>query len=138
MRRRLRYAYMMVRGITALAALLIAVILAPGTARADTAAARYFDLNTRQYDVMSAGEYDGRLRIRISADGIVGGTFMDTQGGLSQVIGGLDGTKIWIDLGHASPTNQHLFNGTLIDGKLVAGAAHGIHTWTLEGTPAKH
>jgi hypothetical protein len=86
---------------------------------------------------MGAGEYDGRLRIRITPDGILNGSFMDTEGHISDVTGGLDGTKVWIDLGHASP-GQHYFNGTLIDGKLEAGATRGMHTWKLEGTATIH
>jgi hypothetical protein len=123
---------------TALAALVLATTLQPIAVRAETATTQNLDLTTRQFDVMSAGEFEGRLRMRITPDGIVAGTFMDSEGGLSSIIGGLDGTKIWIDLGNAAPTSQHLFNGTLIDGKLEAGAAHGLHTWTLEGTPRTH
>jgi hypothetical protein len=128
---------MMGRALAMLPALMLAAALAPATVRAESAPATY-DLNTRQTDVMSAGEYDGRLKIRISADGIISGTFWDTEGRVSGVNGGLDGTKLWIDLGNASPTSQHLFTGTLVDGKLLASAQHdrGLHTWTLEGAPA--
>jgi hypothetical protein len=131
---------MMRRAIAVLPALMLVAALAPTMAGAGAAPASY-DLNTRQTDVMSAGEYDGRLKMRISADGIVSGTFWDTEGHVSSVSGGLDGTKLWIDIGNASPTGRRLFNGTLVDGKLTAtavAATRGLHTWVLEGTPATH
>jgi hypothetical protein len=129
---------MKTRAIAALAALTLTAAFAPlPTIAAGGDAARY-DLATRQFDPQSAGEYDGRLRIHISSDGIVGGTFMTTDGGLSNVVGGLDGTKIWLQLSDRGPFGRN-FQGTFVDGKLTATAqGHGLHTWTLEGTPSKH
>jgi hypothetical protein len=119
----------------ALTAITLAATLTPAIALADTAVPGSYDLATRQTDIYAAGEYDGRLRIRVSADGIVAGTFMDTEGNISSVAGGLDGTKIWIDLRAGSPGTLRVFNGTFADGKLVATASRGLHRWQLEGTP---
>ena len=129
---------MMGRAHSILTTLAMAAILVPATVQSVMAAPAAYDFMTKQTDVMSAGEYDGRLKIRIGDDGIVTGTFWDTEGHFSGVSGGLDGTKLWIDLGSASPTGRHLFTGTLIDGKLVATAPHGLHTWTLENIAASH
>jgi hypothetical protein len=131
---------MMGRTLAMLAAVVLAAGLAPTSVRAESASPAAYDLATRQTDVMSAGEYDGRLKIRIFADGIVTGTFWDTEGRFSPVSGGLDGIRIWLDLGLASPTGERLFTGTFENGKLVAGAQHrsGLRSWTLEGSPASH
>lgn len=128
---------MMIRKIALLPALVLAATLGSSAANAEPEAHTY-DLATKQTDVMSAGEYDGKLKLRVFPNGIVAGTFMDTQGHVSSVTGGLDGTKIWIDLGAASPTSAHLFVGTFADGKLVANAQHssGLRTWVLNGTPS--
>jgi hypothetical protein len=86
-----------------------------------------------------AGEYDGRLRMEIRPDGIVGGSFINTEGQTSLITGGIQGTKIWLDLGFASAVGHRTYNGTLVDGKLEATApGRGFHNWTLEGTHAKY
>ena len=115
----------------------VAALVLPAVARADSAQ-RAYDFETRQTDELSAGEYDGRLRMRIGSDGIVSGTFTNTEGQFSSIIGGVTGTKIWIDIGNASPTSEHLFNGTFTGDKLLATAPHGLHVWTLEGSPRTH
>jgi hypothetical protein len=75
---------------------------------------------------------------RSQADGIVSGSFMDTEGQLSQVTGGMKGEKIWLLIGNGARIQNHYFNGTLVDGKLLATApGNGLRTWTLEGKPAK-
>ena len=92
-----------------LAATLFSSALLPIQATAGSAVPASYDLATRQTDTDAAGEYDGRLRIKVSSDGIVAGTYMDTEGYISTVAGGVDGTKIWLDLRAASPgTSRHL------------------------------
>jgi hypothetical protein len=129
---------MKARAIATLSVLALAAAIAPLPGHAASGTVVNYDLKTREVDLMSAGEYDGRLRLRIAPDGIVGGTFMNTEGRTSFITGGLDGTKIWLDLGNSSAIGHRTYNGTLIDGKLEATApGRGLHTWTLEGTPAK-
>jgi hypothetical protein len=129
---------MKLRAIAALSVLALAAAFAPLPSVAAAGDAVSYDLSTRQFDPLSAGEYDGRLRLRVSADGIVNGTFMTTEGALSNVTGGLNGAKIWLQLGDRTPL-ERTFQGTFIDGKLSATAqGHGLHSWTLEGTPAGH
>ncbi len=117
------------------AAMLAATTGTATIARADTATSLV--LKTRQFDRSSAGEYDGLLRLQIRPDGAISGTFMNTEGNIATVWGGLKGTAIWLDLAADSPSLRRYFTGTLIDGKLEASAPHGLDTWTLEGTPAR-
>lgn len=126
---------MKTRAIATLSVLALATAFAPLTARSETSNTTSYDLATRQFDPMSAGEYDGRLRMHISSGGIVSGNFQDSDGHLAPVIGGLKGTSIWLQIGRA----DRPYNGTFVDGKLTAMAsARGLHTWTLEGTPRTH
>jgi hypothetical protein len=130
---------MKARAIATLSVLALTAALAPLTALPATAPAMSYVLNTRQYDPTTAGEYDGVLRLSISTDGIVSGSFMNTEGLISQVTGGMKGQKIWFLIGNGSRIQNHYFNGTLIDSKLLATApGNGLHTWTLEGKPANH
>jgi hypothetical protein len=129
---------MMTRAIAALSVLAATAALAPLPANAADNFVTNYDLATRQFDPLSPGEYDGRLRIRITSDGIVGGTFLTTEGQLSNVTGGLNGTKIWLPLGDRTPIGR-TFQGTFVDGKLSATAqGRGLHSWTLEGNPTRH
>jgi hypothetical protein len=129
---------MKARAIATLSVLALTAAFAPLTALPASPPVTRYDLTTRTYDPTSAGEYDGRLRLAVYADGIVSGTFMTTEGQISQVTGGMNGDKIWLMIGNGRRIQNHYFNGTLVDGKLAAFApGNGIHTWTLEGKPAK-
>jgi hypothetical protein len=130
---------MKARAIATLSILALAAAFAPLTALPVPAPAISYDLNTREYDPTTAGEYDGRLRLSISADGIVSGSFLNTEGQIYEVTGGMKGDTIWLLIGNGNRIQNHYFNGTLVDGKLLATApGNGLHTWTLEGKPAKH
>jgi hypothetical protein len=130
---------MKARSIATLTALALAAAIAPLPTLAANGSAAYYDLATRQYDEMRAGEYDSRMRLQIAPDGIVNGTSMNSDGQILNVIGGLTGTKIWLQIGDRGAYRQRTFQGTFIDGKLMATAqGHGLHTWTLEGSPTKH
>ncbi len=84
---------MKARAIATLSVLALTAAFAPLIGLAASAPAMSYDLNTREYDPISAGEYDGRLRLSISADGIVYGSFMNTEGRLSEVTGGMKGRE---------------------------------------------
>ena len=130
---------MKARAIVTLSVLALTAAFAPLTALPAPVPAMSYDLNTRQYDPTGAGEYDGRMRLSISGDGIVWGSFMNTEGQIYNVTGGMQGEKIWFLIGNGPRIQNHYFNGTLVDGKLLATAPRdGLHTWTLEGKPAKH
>ena len=122
----------------ALSIFVFVAALAPVTIRASTDAQQSYVLSTWQKDVAQGGQYNGLLRIFIQPNGVVSGTMMTTQGDLSQVIGGLSGTTIWLQIGDRSPGRQITYEGTFVAGKLNAtGQGAGLHTWTLEGEPAK-
>ncbi len=130
---------MKARSIATLALLALTAAFVPLAGLPAPAPAMRYDLNTREFDPNSAGEYDGRLRLSISADGIVWGSFMTTEGRLSQVTGGIKGEKIWLVIGNGNRLENHSFNGTFVDGRLLATApGNGLHQWTLEGKPAAH
>jgi hypothetical protein len=118
--------------------MLLTTALLPASAFAAGAPAVHYDLATRQTDTDAGGEYDGRLRITVSSTGIISGSYIDTEGDISTVAGGLDGTKIWLDMHAASAGTSGIFNGTFSNGKLRATHAHGLHTLTLEGSSAGH
>jgi hypothetical protein len=92
-------------------------------------------LTTREWDSSTAGEFDGRLRLSVAPDGIVSGNFMNTQGEVAGVSGGLSGTKIWLQIGNG--VRGQIFTGTFADGKLeTTRSGNGLHVWNFEGKPA--
>jgi hypothetical protein len=130
---------MKARALATLSVLALAAVIAPLPALPANNDVASYDLSTREFDLMSAGEYDGRLRLRISPDGIVGGKFMNSEGRTSMVTGGLNGTKIWLELGNSSAIGHRTYNGTFVDGKIEATApGRRLHDWTLEATPRTH
>ncbi len=135
-------------GRTAAAALMGALLSgsAAGVASAQSAstppaATQHLVLQTRIVDVdHPSGEIDGRLNVTITPDGIVQGRYQPQDELPHDVVGGLTGTKIWLDLG---PSQRGRFMGTLVEGKLratrVGRAKHGTDTFLLESvaqTPA--
>jgi hypothetical protein len=130
---------MKTRVIATLSALALAAALAPLTALPATGPTASYNLTTREYDADSAGEFDGRMHLNISSDGIVYGTYMNTEGQTAVISGGVEGTKIWIQIGHGGLIGHNYFDGSLVNGVLEAKArGTGFHLWTLEGKPAKH
>ena len=100
-----------------------------------------YDLMTREIGSMKAGEYQGRMRITVEPNGIITGWFTNTQGSISNVIGGVNGGKIWIQIGNAGMVGRNYYQGTFADGKIEATApntSHTLNTWTLEATPRIH
>jgi hypothetical protein len=128
---------MKLRSMATLSVLALAAAIAPIPTLAADAGTVSYNLTTRQYDPIEAGEYDGTLRIRVTADGIVSGTYMNSEARVSTVTGGLSGKNIWLQL-NGRPFGL-TYNGTFVDGKLSASTfGHGLQVWNLEGTPAKH
>jgi len=130
---------MKTRALATLSVLVLTAAFAPLAALPASGPAMTYDLSTRQTDPMRGGEYDGRLRLQISSDGIVSGTFLNTEGQSSDVVGGLKGTQIWLQIGPAGMVDHRYFTGTFVNGKLTGYAqARGLDTWTLEGKPNPH
>jgi hypothetical protein len=106
---------MKARAIATLSVLALAAAIVPLPALSASGNVVSYDLNTREVDLTSAGEYDGRLRMQIMPDGIVDGTFMNTEGQTSFITGGITGTKIWLELGNSSAIGRRTYNGTFVD-----------------------
>jgi hypothetical protein len=86
----------------AAAAGMLAALALPASALAattTTAQTQSYTIPTKLTDRYHAGEYDGLLRLRVSPDGIVQGSYQPSDGGIVSVTGGLDGKRIWLDLG---------------------------------------
>jgi hypothetical protein len=129
---------MKARAIAALAVLAFTAALAPlsATLAATDTTARY-DLATRLWQPEFGGQYEGRLRLRVSSDGIVNGYFMDSSGRTTDVTGGLTGTKIWLQLNNRT-VRQQTFVGTFVDGIIEAKAPGNLlNPWKLEAKPSK-
>jgi hypothetical protein len=84
-----------------------------------------------QYD--GVGEYDGRLHVTISSRGIVNGYYRpDDSGRIFDVVGGLDGQKIWLEVGNRG---SFVIDGTLVDGKIVGSTFLSGRSYTFTATP---
>ncbi len=84
-----------------------------------------------------AGAYDGVLHLDFAPGGIVNGWFRsDDEGVAHPIMGGLNGTKLWLDL---SPGNIRLFeiNGTYVNGKIDGVTFQGDQTYAFTATPQK-
>jgi hypothetical protein len=82
-----------------------------------------FNTTMAASDRVSAGAYEGTLYLNISKDGIVQGTYREADAsGLRDVTGGLDGDKIWLQIGNRG--GMHI-TGTYIDGVIVGYTYRG-------------
>jgi len=132
---------MKVRALATLSVLALATAFAPLTVQAASGPAVSYDLMTRETGSMKAGEYQGRLRMTVEPNGVITGSFTNTQGSISTVIGGVDGSKIWIQIGTAGMIGRNFYQGTFVDGKIEATApntSRTLNTWSLEATPLTH
>ena len=106
-----------IRSAVAAAGMLAALAVPVSALAASTTSAQTqsYTIPTKLTDRYHAGEYDGLLRIRISPDGIVQGTYQPSDGGIVDVSGGLDGKNIWLDIGgfHSLHVTGTFRNGVL-------------------------
>jgi hypothetical protein len=113
-----------------------ALPLAAGAATVTTGQSQTYILNAVTTQRFDAGEYDGVLRLTISPNGYVNGSYHDLdQGSPKNVTGGLqpDG-RIWLDIGASG--RLHL-NGTFRNGVLHAVAQiPSADTLYFDATPA--
>jgi hypothetical protein len=84
--------------------------------------------NTRLIPQYDAGEYDGQLRLTITAGGIVSGTYLPSDGGVRVVSGGAKGDNIWLDIGFKG--NWHI-TGTIRNGHIVGYTSRGLQQYTF-------
>jgi hypothetical protein len=113
-----------------------AVLCLPVAAQATPAAngTRTLVLESRITQLLHAGEIDGRIRITITADGTIQGSYRDEETGhLSDVIGGVDdGNKVWLEVGEFG---RYHFTGTLTGTTIDVTAFHDGDDIRLVATP---
>ena len=82
-----------------------------------------------------AGSFDvGRLDLVISSEGVVSGHFRPLDGNVQIVTGGLEGNRIWLDLG-ASPHRRIV--GTYENGRIAGSVlGTGLEAILFSATPA--
>jgi hypothetical protein len=86
-------------------------------------------------DQFGAGEYDGVLHLTFEPGGIVNGWYRPVDSGFARnVVGGLDGDKLWLDLGS---DGLHDINAKYDGGKIDGGTFIGNQTYTFVAKPTK-
>jgi hypothetical protein len=76
------------------------------------------------------GEYAGTLNLTIAKDGSLSGIYRPEDTGMFRTVtGGLDGDRVWLDLGYDGP---HI-TGTLRDGKIVGTTPYFLHSDGFDG-----
>ena len=80
-----------------------------------------------------AGEFDGVLHLTFGPHGIVSGWYRSVDVGVPRsVVGGLDGDKLWLDLGR---DGLHDIQTTYENGKIVGGTYLGNQVYSFVATP---
>jgi hypothetical protein len=76
----------------------------------------------KQVEPMSApGEFDGKLKLTVTSDGIVNGYYIPTDAGsIVSVVGGERNGKYWMDIG--GNTRLHIYAELGKDGSLIGTA----------------
>ena len=81
-----------------------------------------------------AGEYDGVMHLTFGPHGIVSGWYRSVDVGIPRpVVGGLDGDKLWLDLGSAG---LHQVETTYDRGKIVGATYLGDQPYSFTATPS--
>lgn len=100
-----------------------AVLTMPATALAQTTTAptTYTTTLTQVQPGPSAGEFDGKLQLTISPDGIISGYYVpEYDGNFVPVTGGEQNGSYWLDI--AGPTDLHITGRVGDDGSLIGTA----------------
>ena len=91
-----------------------------------------FAMQTSYYDTRTPGAFLGRMTLNVYPSGIVNGYYFPDNGQVRNVTGGLDGDKIWLNIGGVDSLR---LNGTLKDGVLKTFAfIPGPDTWVFESS----
>jgi hypothetical protein len=107
----------------AMAAALAAFVVTPAAASTPVTSmnASYTTALTQVAPVSIPGEFDGRLKLTVSPDGIVSGYYIPTdEGSIVPVVGGVQNGKYWMDIG--GDTRLHIYAEAGKDGSLVGTA----------------
>jgi hypothetical protein len=102
-------------------------------------AAQTFTFPTRYYDTARPGDIDGRLNITVYPSGIVNGFYLSSDSGRPvDVVGGVNGKTIWLNIGGADRVNPLHLTGTFENGVLNATVSKlGPGTHIFQSTDAK-
>jgi hypothetical protein len=129
----------MKRSVLVLATLLVGSLLGSSTTRAvfaapnDTRTVTFDTAITPQY--YGAGAYEGVLYLTFEPGGIVNGWYRPVDVGQPRnVIGGLTGDKLWLDLGE---TGLHDVQSTYENGKIVGATYIVNQPYSFVATPTK-
>jgi hypothetical protein len=79
-----------------------------------------------------AGQYDGTLRIKVGADGVISGYFQSDAGRFESLTGGITGDKIWLDFGLNGPVHV---TGTVANGKITGYSWLEHQDFTFTASP---
>jgi hypothetical protein len=112
-----------IRTAAATAAVVAALALPLASQAATTttgAEPQHYSFQTELTDRYHAGAFDGTLALTIYPSGIVQGSYRPSDGGATNVTGGLTGKDIWLDIGWHG--RLHL-SGTFENGVLKTIAA---------------
>jgi hypothetical protein len=106
--------------IAALAA--VGVVFPMGvSAQSPSTQSTYTTALTQVQPVSAPGEFDGRLKLTVSADGIVNGFYFPAdEGTIVAVVGGEQNGKYWMDIG--GNTRLHIYAQAGKDGSLIGTA----------------
>jgi hypothetical protein len=116
------------------------VVARPSAAAASEtglAAGTYTFVTTLTPQFYGAGAYEGVLRLTVASDGGISGYFRnDDAGSVREVVGGVTGNRIWLDL-EGSPASAPI-NGTVENGKILGGLYDGHQPFEFVATPDAH
>jgi hypothetical protein len=107
----------------AAAATLLAVVAVPHAASAQSSTSQAYTTALVQVEPVSApGEFDGRLKLTVTSDGIVNGYYFPAMGAGSivPVVVGVQDGKYWMDIG--GNTRLHIYAHLDKNGSLVGTA----------------
>jgi hypothetical protein len=107
-------------------------VRAPAATSSATSEPARFAMQTSYYDTRTPGAFLGRMTLNVYPSGIVNGYYFPDGGLVRNVTGGLDGDKIWLNIGGVDSLR---LNGTLKDGVLKTTAfIPGPDTWLFESS----
>jgi hypothetical protein len=119
---------------TTAAVILAAALILPAAANAAQPANRTLVLQSHLPQALRGGEIDGTMRLTLTPEGIISGTYQNADTGqISNVTGGVDsGNKLWLEVGGLG---HYHFTGTLAGTTIDATAYHGNDDLRLLAQP---
>lgn len=113
----------------------LALALPASAYAADRTSTQQLVLSSRIIARYGSDEFDGRMRLLVTPDGIISGTYEAEDGERSRVTGGVDAAnKLWLEI---TGLRGYHWVGTLNNGTIDATALRRKDDWHLVTTPAK-